>query len=854
MRTHRLVTSAFLLAFFCSIPAFAQNSKIVGRVTDTETGEPLVGASIRILASTLGTVTNPKGEFEISISKGVYSVQIKYVGYETVVKKVTIDSDNSTERINVAMSGLAKQTREVVVTASKGKAEKKLEAPITIETASFESIRQTASSSPLGALAKLKGVDFVERGINTVDVSSRGLNTQFNTRMLTLIDGRLATLPGLGLPQFALAPNPSIDIASIEVAVGPAAALYGPNAHAGVVNMITKNPFDYAGAEISVRGGSQSLYDVSARYADHIGDIGWKVTAQLMDANQFESGNFFLFSPPNFISQNQTVLNPETPAFQARANPAQIEQLRRLGYVFDETELSAMKAALRKIDGGLYYRSENFNARVVAGYSESTGFLGSNFGVLEANGYIINYQSLQLNGQLGKLGWFGQITRTSNEAGNSFQIHDRAEQIARQVAIIRSQPGNGSLTREEVLSRVNYAVVDSAASVFDESSLIDSEVQLRYDLEGFELTGGFQYRYYDPRATFLTNGFYRPDADITATEIGTYLQIDKRFFENRLRLSLAGRLDNHTYYDPQFSPKATVVWSVLPDHNLRVGFNRAFKVPVILENHLFLFNGAARGNLNGFTVRNSADRDANGNPTGAVLAQYDALKPESVNSFEIGYKGLTIDKKLFIDIVAYYSQYTNFISPAIAISDGVTSFAFNSDGTLSGFDPATGGSGIPGQLTTYFNYGGADIYGFDVGLSYFFTPDINLELNASFMDFASTNNQFAAQGIPIQLNAPTNKYKATLAVRNQIGKGTFLNLHGRHIPGYTFRAGRWNGTLDDRTVVDLTVGYEWKSLGVTVQASMNNIFDNKTPDVLGSPIMRRFVSASLTYGIGGFGN
>lgn len=854
MRARYFVAIAFALFIFSSDTLYSQTSKIVGRITDAETGEPLVGASIRVLASTLGTVTNQKGEFELTVSKGVYSVQIKYVGYETVVKKVTISSESGTERINVALSGLAAQSREVVVTASKGKAEKKLDAPITIETATFESIRQTASTSPLGTLAKLKGVDFVERGINTVDVSSRGLNTQFNTRMLTLIDGRLATLPGLGLPQFALAPNPSLDIASIEVAVGPAAALYGPNAHAGVVNMITKNPFDYAGAEVSIRGGSQSLYDLSARYADHIGNIGWKVTSQLMEADQFESGNFFLFRAPDFISQNQTVLNPETPAFQTRANQAFIDDLRRLGYVFDETELSAMKASLRKIDGGLYYRGETFSARAMAGYSESTGFLGSNFGVLEANGYSINYQSLQLNGQLGKLGWFAQVTRTSNDAGKSFQIHDRAEQIARQVATIRSQPGNGTLTREEVLSRVNYAVVDSAAGVFDESSLIDSEVQLRYDLDGFEFTGGFQYRYYDPRATFLTNGFYRPDADITATEIGTYLQIDKRFFENRLRLSLAGRLDNHTYYDPQFSPKATAVWSVLPDHNVRVGFNRAFKVPVILENHLFLFNGAARGNLNGYTVRNSADRDANGNPTGAILAQYDPLRPESVNSFEVGYKGLTIDKKLFIDVVAYYSQYTNFISPAFAISDGVRTFAFNSDGTLSGFDPTTGGSGIPGQLTTYFNYGGADIYGFDIGLSYFFTADINLDLNASFMDFASTDNQFASQGIPIQLNAPTNKYKATLALRNQFGKGTFLNLHGRHIPGYTFRAGRWNGTLDDRTVVDLTIGYEWKSLGATFQIGINNIFDNKTPDVLGSPIMRRFVSATLTYGISGFAN
>jgi outer membrane receptor protein involved in Fe transport len=56
--------------------------------------------------------------------------------------------------------------------------------------------------------------------------------------------------------------------------------------------------------------------------------------------------------------------------------------------------------------------------------------------------------------------------------------------------------------------------------------------------------------------------------------------------------------------------------------------------------------------------------------------------------------------------------------------------------------------------------------------------------------------------------------------------------------------------LNDRTVVDLTIGYEWKDAGVTIQGSINNIFDNQTPDVLGSPIMRRFFSVQASYVIG----
>ena len=68
-------------------------------------------------------------------------------------------------------------------------------------------------------------------------ISARGFATQFNSRMLTMIDGRLAQLPGSGLPQATLAPVSGLDMKAVQVVIGPASALYGPNAHTGVVNV-----------------------------------------------------------------------------------------------------------------------------------------------------------------------------------------------------------------------------------------------------------------------------------------------------------------------------------------------------------------------------------------------------------------------------------------------------------------------------------------------------------------------------------------------------------------------------------------------------------------------------------------
>lgn len=109
---------------------------------------------------------------------------------------------------------------------------------------------------------------------------------------------------------------------------------------------------------------------------------------------------------------------------------------------------------------------------------------------------------------------------------------------------------------------------------------------------------------------------------------------------------------------------------------------------------------------------------------------------------------------------------------------------------------------------------------------------MSLEGSFSFINLADSENPFEAQGIPLVLNVPTTKYKATLTAKNQLVKNSFISFHGRHIPGYLFRAGRWNGMLEDRTVIDLTLGYEWKPQGVTFQVGLNNILDNKTPDVL----------------------
>ena len=74
-------------------------------------------------------------------------------------------------------------------------------------------------------------------GMDSYNLSARGFNSSFSSRLLTLTDGRMANVPSLRLIAYNTIPVTSDDVSQIEVVLGPSSALYGPNAHSGVVNI-----------------------------------------------------------------------------------------------------------------------------------------------------------------------------------------------------------------------------------------------------------------------------------------------------------------------------------------------------------------------------------------------------------------------------------------------------------------------------------------------------------------------------------------------------------------------------------------------------------------------------------------
>jgi len=186
-----------LLTFLCVLlgaSVFAQNGTIRGTVTDGETGEAMIGATVVIKGTTNGAATDIDGKYAISVPAGTYTIQASYVSFQTKeVKDIEVKAGQVVVQ-NVKLGTDAKALDVVVVTA---KVERKAEvALLTMQKKSAlvqdgisaEAISRAGDSNAAGAIKRVTGVS-VEGGKY---VYVRGLGDRYTK---TTLNG--ADIPGL---------------------------------------------------------------------------------------------------------------------------------------------------------------------------------------------------------------------------------------------------------------------------------------------------------------------------------------------------------------------------------------------------------------------------------------------------------------------------------------------------------------------------------------------------------------------------------------------------------------------------------------------------------------------------------
>ena len=232
----------FLIAIFSLVTTPAtlsqiQTGEVEGRVTDAETGQPLVGANVTIRGTFLGAITDTSGIFRIRrIGIGKRSVVVSMIGYATKSVPDVIVDPGKTSSLSVHLSPQAVASQQVVVTASR-REQNSNEVPVSIATVSASALANRITTTLDDALRYVPGVNLMYDQINIR--GSSGYSRGVGTRVLLLFDG-LPYLTG-DTGEITWETIPVFQIDRIEVVKGAGSALYGSSALGGVINVITKD-------------------------------------------------------------------------------------------------------------------------------------------------------------------------------------------------------------------------------------------------------------------------------------------------------------------------------------------------------------------------------------------------------------------------------------------------------------------------------------------------------------------------------------------------------------------------------------------------------------------------------------
>ncbi len=227
-------------ASFGSVPQAQEKpeGRIVGTVNSRETKEPLFGANIFIVGTSLGTVSDLQGRFEISrIPQGTYMLEISLIGYKKGIFRNVRISPARTASIRADLIPIVLHQQTMVVTASKRR-QRLEDAPTTVDVMDAGAIRMRSVTSLDQALENAAGFGVIDGQIDLR--GSTGFNWAAGSRVLMLVDGHPLINGDTGGINWDAIPVEEVE--KVEIVKGAGSALYGSNAMAGMVNVITRDP------------------------------------------------------------------------------------------------------------------------------------------------------------------------------------------------------------------------------------------------------------------------------------------------------------------------------------------------------------------------------------------------------------------------------------------------------------------------------------------------------------------------------------------------------------------------------------------------------------------------------------
>ena len=254
-----------------------------GVVKDMRTGLPIAAVTISIADIKVAGSTNAKGEFSFSnISEGNHLVEISHIGYTTIAENVNIVGD--TKKDFLLSESIIENNAVIVTGVTKATQLKKV--PFQVAVLRKEDLLQSASSNIIEGITKKAGVSSVSTGPAISKPLIRGLG--YN-RVLTINDGVRQEGQQWGDEHGIEIDESSVN--KIEVLKGPASLVYGSDAMAGVINIITNVPVQKNTIKLNAGTNYQTNNRLRSFYGNIAGNangINWNLYGSTKAAADYQ--------------------------------------------------------------------------------------------------------------------------------------------------------------------------------------------------------------------------------------------------------------------------------------------------------------------------------------------------------------------------------------------------------------------------------------------------------------------------------------------------------------------------------------------------------------------------------------
>jgi len=612
-----------------SVSVAAQNNITIKGAVLSKDMQPVAGASVYLLNTNYGTVTNNAGVFSITrLRTGNYILQVSAIGYTTINENLTV-TEEGLNNLQLVLEDADNRLDAVVVTAQK-REEQLQRVPLSITALSSKDIKEYRLWHANDITAIVPNLYSSNSGDERNVTSIRGIGTtSYDPAIATYVDG---------VNQFTLDTYSSqlVDIERIEVLRGPQGTLYGRNAMGGVINIITKQPTDKTTAFAEANLGNYGLqrYEAgfrtpvvkgklylgaSAMYTSRNGYYTNTLTQRSFEDQKTYAGNYFLkykVSEAWNISLNlrhQSTLNDG--AFplsgsveEAFEKPFEISQNAK-ARMSDKTLFSSF--SVNHSGKGFIFSSQTAYQSNHRYYKSP---IDGDFSPLDIVTIINDYGRKYNNVKT----WTQEFKFSSPAASQS-----RLQWTAGSFLFLDDRPNKQATHYGEDagvfgLPDVNFATINTTLGkgqglafygqgTYAVTGKLDFTAGLRYDYEHKKYSGFSEYQE-DGQPAFVM----LPD---TAASVSY----------------------------SAFSPKAGLTWHVAATSNVYGTYSRGFRT-------------------GGLTPLSS-------DPSQPPLHPFD---PEYSDNFEIGVKNSFLNNRLHANLVLFFTNVTNMQVPTLVLPDAVT--------------------------------------------------------------------------------------------------------------------------------------------------------------------------------------